>query len=292
MSPTSTTISAVCASTTRFLPSRSTGKERDAESGNDYFGARYFSSTMGRWMSPDPTGLALATAENPQSLNLYAYVNNNPLSMIDPDGLQVAPAAVCETIWCKIQSVLGRIFSGGGGDDGGGNGGGRGGGSLGPWQTTPPTSGKFVTAGHYPGGAGVVGSHYGIEIHNAFDPQDDPTQTWGFATLNKHPFVLFLTGYPFAGELKKDRETYKDRMLGFKTPMYLYMPISEDAYDAMNGAITARQNHPGWYIFYFRNCAQFTEDVLHKGRISGVPHNEVFWPWALRGVLRLESALP
>ena len=35
--------------------SRSTGKERDAESGNDYFGARYYSSAMGRFMSPDWT---------------------------------------------------------------------------------------------------------------------------------------------------------------------------------------------------------------------------------------------
>jgi RHS repeat-associated protein len=32
---------------------RSTGKERDSESGNDYFGARYYASTMGRFMSPD-----------------------------------------------------------------------------------------------------------------------------------------------------------------------------------------------------------------------------------------------
>ena len=31
----------------------STGKERDTESGNDYFGARYYASTMGRWLSPD-----------------------------------------------------------------------------------------------------------------------------------------------------------------------------------------------------------------------------------------------
>jgi len=34
-----------------------TGKERDSESGNDYFGARYYSSAMGRFMSPDPSGL-------------------------------------------------------------------------------------------------------------------------------------------------------------------------------------------------------------------------------------------
>jgi RHS repeat-associated protein len=64
--------------------SRYTGKERDAESGNDYFGARYYASTMGRWMSPDPMGGHL---ENPQTLNKYAYVTNNPLTLTDPTGL-------------------------------------------------------------------------------------------------------------------------------------------------------------------------------------------------------------
>jgi len=64
-----------------------TGKERDAESGLDNFGARYYSSTMGRWMSPDPSGLAYADITNPQSFNLYSYVLNNPLTNIDPRGL-------------------------------------------------------------------------------------------------------------------------------------------------------------------------------------------------------------
>jgi RHS repeat-associated protein len=67
-----------------------TGKERDAESGNDYFEARYYSSAMGRFMSPDWAAKAepvpYAKLDNPQSLNLYAYVLNNPLSHVDPDG--------------------------------------------------------------------------------------------------------------------------------------------------------------------------------------------------------------
>jgi len=42
---------------------------------------------MGRWMSPDPSGLYLADPENPQQLNLYAYVGNNPLRFTDPLGL-------------------------------------------------------------------------------------------------------------------------------------------------------------------------------------------------------------
>jgi RHS repeat-associated protein len=67
-----------------------TGKERDAESGNDYFGARYFASTMGRFLSPDWSAkiepVPYAKLDDPQSLNLYSYVLNNPLSRVDADG--------------------------------------------------------------------------------------------------------------------------------------------------------------------------------------------------------------
>lgn len=63
-----------------------TGKERDQESGNDYFGARYYGSSMGRFLSPDPSQLYFADPTNPQSFNLYAYVYNNPLINIDPTG--------------------------------------------------------------------------------------------------------------------------------------------------------------------------------------------------------------
>jgi len=70
--------------------SRSTGKERDTESGNDYFGARYYASSMGRFMSPDWSAkvepVPYAKLDDPQSLNLYAYVGNNPLIHIDADG--------------------------------------------------------------------------------------------------------------------------------------------------------------------------------------------------------------
>ncbi|HXA76905.1 MAG TPA: RHS repeat-associated core domain-containing protein, partial [Candidatus Acidoferrales bacterium] len=64
-----------------------TGKERDSESNLDNFEARYDSSSMGRFMSPDPSGLVLADPNNPQQLNLYSYVRNNPLSLSDPSGL-------------------------------------------------------------------------------------------------------------------------------------------------------------------------------------------------------------
>jgi RHS repeat-associated protein len=69
---------------------RYTGKERDAESGNDYFGARYYSSAMGRFMSPDWAAkeepVPYAKLDNPQTLNLYVYALNDQLSRVDADG--------------------------------------------------------------------------------------------------------------------------------------------------------------------------------------------------------------
>jgi RHS repeat-associated protein len=67
-----------------------TQKERDTESGNDKFGARYYTSLMGRFMSPDWSAkvepVPYAKLTNPQSLNLFAFVGNNPLSHVDVDG--------------------------------------------------------------------------------------------------------------------------------------------------------------------------------------------------------------
>jgi RHS repeat-associated protein len=65
------------------FPLKFTGKERDAETGLDYFGARYFSGAQGRFTSPDPGPYKL---EDPRTFNRYAYVNNNSLKYVDPTG--------------------------------------------------------------------------------------------------------------------------------------------------------------------------------------------------------------
>jgi RHS repeat-associated protein len=73
-----------------FGPSQYTGKERDSESGLDYFGARYYGSALGRFTSPDwsaaPEPVPYADLNNPQTLNQYSYVGNNPLARADTDG--------------------------------------------------------------------------------------------------------------------------------------------------------------------------------------------------------------
>jgi RHS repeat-associated protein len=69
-----------------------TGKERDAETGLDYFAARYFSAPLGRFTGVDPLHVRVAFVD-PQQWNRYAYARNNPLRYLDPSGLYVFDAA-------------------------------------------------------------------------------------------------------------------------------------------------------------------------------------------------------
>jgi len=79
-----------------------TGKERDAESGLDYFGARYYGSSMGRFMSPDDFGGHL---EDPQTLNKYAYAGNNPLRFTDPSGHDFWQSCQQQSATCGNQQI-------------------------------------------------------------------------------------------------------------------------------------------------------------------------------------------
>jgi RHS repeat-associated protein len=72
------------------------GKERDLETGNDDFGARYYSNRSGRWLNADwsavPAPVPYANHNDPQTLNLYAIVLDDPESYADLDGHQQDPA--------------------------------------------------------------------------------------------------------------------------------------------------------------------------------------------------------
>jgi|HubBroStandDraft_2_1064218.scaffolds.fasta_scaffold167892_2 RHS repeat-associated protein len=95
--------------------SRNTGKERDSESNLDMFGARYYGSSFGRFMTPDwaekPIDVPYADFGNPQSLNLYSYVKNNPTTTRDSDG-HCGDAIVCGA---EIGGTIGTFIEPGGG---------------------------------------------------------------------------------------------------------------------------------------------------------------------------------
>ena len=71
-----------------------TGKERDFETGQDYFGARYYGADVARFTTVDPELNIEGSLVNPQKWNRYAYVLNNPLRYTDPDGREPVTIAI------------------------------------------------------------------------------------------------------------------------------------------------------------------------------------------------------
>ncbi len=83
-----------------------TGKEFEEETGLYYYGARYYHSGLGRFMSVDP---APADPTDPQSWNRYAYVLNNPYKYIDPDGQIAVNVSGLVELNSRVRNKLGFI---------------------------------------------------------------------------------------------------------------------------------------------------------------------------------------
>jgi RHS repeat-associated protein len=91
-----------------------TGYERDWATNLDNAKARTFNHNRGRFLQPDPLGVGAADATNPQSLNRYSYVGNDPANFVDPRGLlraiyipgqacvDIGLGPVCETYYTVI----------------------------------------------------------------------------------------------------------------------------------------------------------------------------------------------
>ncbi|HEX5413128.1 MAG TPA: RHS repeat-associated core domain-containing protein [Terriglobia bacterium] len=90
---------------------------------------RKYNPALGRWMTPDPAGMAAADPSNPQSWNMYAYVLNNPVSNIDPSGLEPCKPGArnyendcaddVATVDMGLVPSLGAVLPGSGGGGGG-----------------------------------------------------------------------------------------------------------------------------------------------------------------------------
>lgn len=116
-----------------------TGQNPDTTSNLYEFLFRRYSFNQGRWISPDPSGTKAVNPSDPQTWNRYAYVRNNPLTLVDLSGLN--QAAVCFAILNWYQSPSGAVYfvgidsvfcfggegGGGGGSAGAGEGGAKGG---------------------------------------------------------------------------------------------------------------------------------------------------------------------
>ncbi len=120
-------------------PRQYTGKERDAESGLDYFGARYLASAHGRWMSVDPE---IPYVLDPQSLNRYGHTRSNPVTFIDADGgrwiLPEGPDIVITIVFGGIVGITWYVPESPPGERGGGPGPGVGSIPQPPNQPLPP----------------------------------------------------------------------------------------------------------------------------------------------------------
>jgi len=88
------------------------GKERDTETNNDDFGARYYASVYGRFLSVDPVKVTPGRMGDPQQLNLYGLVRNNPLRFLDPDGETLEATGDIDAIIESLSSILGPNSAG------------------------------------------------------------------------------------------------------------------------------------------------------------------------------------
>lgn len=81
-----------------------TGQRLDPETGLMYYGGRYYDAVLGRFISPDPF---VPAPGNPQALDRYAYVLNNPVNLIDPSGYFVGK--LLKGLWKALPSIAAGI---------------------------------------------------------------------------------------------------------------------------------------------------------------------------------------
>jgi len=146
-----------------------TGMNSDTVSTLYDFPARRLSPWMGRWISPDPSGTNAVDPTSPQTWNRYAYVSNNPLSFVDPLGLDQ------DMFYCAVMAYLGYPCPSGGGGGGGGGGDDGGGGGIGSLNLGGGGS-SWSGVGWGPGGFGGVPGNSALNVSYNPAPSNAPCQ--------------------------------------------------------------------------------------------------------------------
>jgi RHS repeat-associated protein len=143
-------------------PRKFTGKPRDAETGLDYFGARYYGQRVGRFTTIDPVYTWNENLHDPQRWNRYAYGRNNPLRYVDPDGrvpVLAGAATVAAVAWGAYE-VGSQIYD-----------------AYTVYQTvtsaTATTGEKAAAVGGFAIGAVAPGGGYGVAARAAVSKADD-----------------------------------------------------------------------------------------------------------------------
>lgn len=180
------------ASTTAF---KFAGYLRDSETNLDDANARYFASSLGRFMSPDPSGLSLQNPADPQTVNLYSYVRNSPLVLTDPNGLD-ATEDLCAAFG---PPCVGMAPPGGYGGD-----------SFGYWGASMAGGSMDLTgtAGYIPGGCASClisqqsyTGYFGTDsIQAAADAAVGVSDPWNTININTS-FSLFVNSQSSTGGL-------------------------------------------------------------------------------------------
>jgi RHS repeat-associated protein len=217
-----------------------TGKERDLETGLDYFLARYYSGAQGRFTSPDPHSATLLHVLSPQRWNRYSYAIGDPLSFSDPTGK--------DAVAVNFSGMVGGY-----GHEG----------ILSIHQDGRATYAELDQ------GTALGFMHPGLDepgFVKVVAPNDLPTVQFGADNL------------PTAASMH-ELQNELARVVGGVDPStvrFSYFKTSEEETNLLDNWFSFGHGYPGRYMFLARNCANFSaQSLLLAGAIKPTTYNQL-----------------
>ncbi|MGC2741860.1 MAG: RHS repeat-associated core domain-containing protein [Candidatus Angelobacter sp.] len=227
------------------------GHEHDAETGLEYYGARNYSSRLGRFVTSDwsatPVPVPYADFDDPQSLNLYGYVLNNPLSKIDPNGHEDLKPR--DWVDPKPQPTNAQKDA-----------------------VLPKPDAQHdhtITVREVEGQNHNVAGHVTVQV--------DGGKEMGFAPKDASKSVLDNKSVPGQVEPRAD---------GVKTLDAVTINVTADQANHAQGTIDATTTKPGNYQLVGNSCVNFAENVMSS---AGAPTQNVKTPGGLIEVVRKQQ---